>query len=66
MPELLHIPNGQVLITNGAATVFAAIAQVPDPAEPAVISIKVTTETEGDGSVTTADGKDLSLVEEMD
>ena len=26
MPELLHIPNGQVLITNSAATVFAAIA----------------------------------------
>ena len=32
MPELLHIPNGQVLIANGAATVSAAIAQVLDPA----------------------------------
>ena len=32
MPELVHIPNGQVLITNGAGTGFAAISQVPDPA----------------------------------
>ena len=32
MPELVHIPNGQVLITNGAGSGFAAISQVPDPA----------------------------------
>ena len=32
MPELLDIPDGQVLITNGAATGFAAIEQVPDSA----------------------------------
>ena len=32
MPELVHIPNGQVLLVNGAGTGFAAIAQVPDPA----------------------------------
>ena len=31
MPELVHIPNGQVLITNGGRSGFAAIAQVPDP-----------------------------------
>ena len=31
MPELVHIPNGQVLITNGGRTGFAAISQVPDP-----------------------------------
>ncbi|KAI0737810.1 glyoxal oxidase precursor [Daedaleopsis nitida] len=30
MPELVHLPNGQVLIANGAGTGFAAIAQVPD------------------------------------
>ncbi|KAI0076968.1 hypothetical protein K474DRAFT_1182017 [Panus rudis PR-1116 ss-1] len=30
MPELVHLPNGQVLIANGARTGFAAIAQVPD------------------------------------
>ena len=31
MPELVHIPNGQVLITNGAGSGFAAIATVQDP-----------------------------------
>ncbi|PIL37696.1 hypothetical protein GSI_01390 [Ganoderma sinense ZZ0214-1] len=31
MPELVHIPNGQVLITNGGGSGFAAISQVPDP-----------------------------------
>ena len=31
MPELVHIPNGQVLITNGAGSGFAAIASVSDP-----------------------------------
>ena len=30
MPELVHLPNGQVLIANGARTGFAAIKQVPD------------------------------------
>ncbi|TBU23990.1 glyoxal oxidase precursor [Dichomitus squalens] len=30
MPELVHLPNGQVLIANGARTGFAALAQVPD------------------------------------
>ncbi|KAH9939364.1 glyoxal oxidase precursor [Epithele typhae] len=30
MPELVHLPNGQVLITNGAGSGFAAISQVPD------------------------------------
>ncbi|PIL37689.1 hypothetical protein GSI_01383 [Ganoderma sinense ZZ0214-1] len=30
MPELVHLPNGQVLIANGARTGFAAIAQVSD------------------------------------
>ena len=30
MPELVHLPNGQVLIANGARTGFAAIAEVPD------------------------------------
>lgn len=31
MPELVHLPNGQVLITNGAGTGFAAISSVGDP-----------------------------------
>lgn len=31
MPELVHLPNGQVLIINGGRTGFAAIAQVKDP-----------------------------------
>ncbi|KAI9060002.1 copper radical oxidase [Trametes sanguinea] len=31
MPELVHIPNGQVLIANGARSGFAAIKQVQDP-----------------------------------
>ncbi|KAH9854840.1 glyoxal oxidase precursor [Lenzites betulinus] len=31
MPELVHLPNGQVLITNGARSGFAAIRQVQDP-----------------------------------
>ncbi len=31
MPEMLLLPNGQVLITNGAATGYAAIASVADP-----------------------------------
>ena len=31
MPELVHIPNGQILITNGAGSGFAAIASVGDP-----------------------------------
>ncbi|KAI0080794.1 glyoxal oxidase precursor [Panus rudis PR-1116 ss-1] len=31
MPELVHLPNGQILIANGARTGFAAIRQVPDP-----------------------------------
>nr|VWO96342.1 Nitrogen assimilation transcription factor nit-4 [Ganoderma boninense] len=31
MPELVHVPNGQVLITNGGRSGFAAISQVPDP-----------------------------------
>ncbi|KAI0774655.1 glyoxal oxidase precursor [Trametes elegans] len=30
MPELVHLPNGQVLIANGARSGFAAIKQVPD------------------------------------
>lgn len=30
MPELVHLPNGQVLIANGARTGFAALQQVPD------------------------------------
>ena len=30
MPELVHLPNGQILVANGAGTGFAAIAQVPD------------------------------------
>ncbi len=30
MPELVHLPNDQVLIANGARTGFAAVAQVPD------------------------------------
>ncbi|KAI0027649.1 glyoxal oxidase precursor [Vararia minispora EC-137] len=30
MPEMVHLPNGQVLIINGGRTGFAAIAQVPD------------------------------------
>ncbi|KAI0677743.1 glyoxal oxidase precursor [Trametes maxima] len=31
MPELVHIPNGQILIANGARSGFAAIHQVQDP-----------------------------------
>ncbi|EIW62408.1 uncharacterized protein TRAVEDRAFT_184707 [Trametes versicolor FP-101664 SS1] len=31
MPELVHLPNGQVLIANGARSGFAAIHQVQDP-----------------------------------
>ncbi|KAI0686469.1 glyoxal oxidase N-terminus-domain-containing protein [Cytidiella melzeri] len=31
MPELVHLPNGQVLIINGGGSGFAAIAQVKDP-----------------------------------
>ena len=31
MPELVHLPNGQVLITNGARSGYAAIDQVQDP-----------------------------------
>lgn len=31
MPELVHIPNGQVLITNGGQSGFAGISNVPDP-----------------------------------
>ncbi|KAI9060007.1 copper radical oxidase [Trametes sanguinea] len=31
MPELVHLPNGQVLIANGARSGFAAIASVSDP-----------------------------------
>ena len=31
MPELLHLPNGQVLIINGAQTGTAAIASTRDP-----------------------------------
>jgi hypothetical protein len=31
MPELVHLPNGQILIINGAGTGFAAIASVGDP-----------------------------------
>ncbi|EIN08242.1 glyoxal oxidase precursor [Punctularia strigosozonata HHB-11173 SS5] len=30
MPELVHLPNGQVLITNGGRSGYAALAQVPD------------------------------------
>ncbi|KAI0757966.1 glyoxal oxidase N-terminus-domain-containing protein [Fomes fomentarius] len=30
MPELVHLPNGQVLIANGARSGFAALKQVPD------------------------------------
>ncbi|KDQ24168.1 hypothetical protein PLEOSDRAFT_1086454 [Pleurotus ostreatus PC15] len=30
MPELLHLPNGQILITNGGSTGFAAIGSVAD------------------------------------
>lgn len=31
MPELVHLPNGQVLIANGARSGFAAIASVSEP-----------------------------------
>ncbi|EIW61172.1 glyoxal oxidase precursor [Trametes versicolor FP-101664 SS1] len=31
MPELVHVPNGQVLIANGARSGFAAIRHVQDP-----------------------------------
>ncbi|EJD50468.1 hypothetical protein AURDEDRAFT_199565 [Auricularia subglabra TFB-10046 SS5] len=31
MPELVHVPNGQVLITNGGRTGYAAIASVGQP-----------------------------------
>ncbi|KAI0808904.1 glyoxal oxidase N-terminus-domain-containing protein [Irpex lacteus] len=31
MPELVHLPNGQLLITNGGRTGFAAVASVGDP-----------------------------------
>ncbi|KAH9884941.1 glyoxal oxidase N-terminus-domain-containing protein [Cubamyces lactineus] len=31
MPELVHLPNGQVLITNGGRSGFAAIASVSHP-----------------------------------
>lgn len=31
MPEMLLMPNGQVLITNGAKTGYAAVAAVADP-----------------------------------
>ncbi|KAI0638704.1 glyoxal oxidase precursor [Trametes polyzona] len=31
MPELVHLPNGQVLITNGGRSGFAAISSVQDP-----------------------------------
>ncbi len=31
MPELVHLPNGQVLIANGARSGFAAIRHVQDP-----------------------------------
>ncbi|EIW61178.1 glyoxal oxidase precursor [Trametes versicolor FP-101664 SS1] len=31
MPELVHLPNGQVLIANGARSGFAALHQVSDP-----------------------------------
>jgi hypothetical protein len=31
MPELVHLPNGQVLIINGGRSGFAAIHQVRDP-----------------------------------
>ncbi|EIM88141.1 glyoxal oxidase precursor [Stereum hirsutum FP-91666 SS1] len=31
MPELVHLPNGQVLIINGAMTGFAALHTVADP-----------------------------------
>ncbi|KAI0316600.1 glyoxal oxidase N-terminus-domain-containing protein [Amylostereum chailletii] len=30
MPEMVHLPNGKVLITNGGRTGFAALAQVSD------------------------------------
>ncbi|KAM5542449.1 hypothetical protein V8D89_003908 [Ganoderma adspersum] len=30
MPELVHLPNGQILIANGAGTGFAATGQVQD------------------------------------
>ncbi|KAF4598452.1 hypothetical protein EYR38_006854 [Pleurotus pulmonarius] len=31
MPELVHLPNGQIVIANGGGSGFAAIATVPDP-----------------------------------
>lgn len=31
MPELVHLPNGQILIINGAESGYAAIATVKDP-----------------------------------
>lgn len=31
MPELVHLPNGQILIINGAGTGFAALSAVADP-----------------------------------
>lgn len=30
MPEMVHLPNGQILVTNGGRTGFAALDQVPD------------------------------------
>ncbi|KDR68319.1 hypothetical protein GALMADRAFT_231487 [Galerina marginata CBS 339.88] len=31
MPEMILLPNGQVLITNGAGTGYAAVASIKDP-----------------------------------
>jgi hypothetical protein len=31
LPELLHLPNGQVVIINGAQTGYAALGSVKDP-----------------------------------
>ncbi|KAJ7262826.1 hypothetical protein C8J57DRAFT_1231438 [Mycena rebaudengoi] len=33
MPEMILLPNGQLLITNGACTGYAAIASVGDPVD---------------------------------
>ena len=31
MPELVHLPNGQILITNGGRSGFAAVKSIADP-----------------------------------
>ena len=62
VPQVRRLPRTPSLVL-ARSMLTRARAQVSDPAGPAVISIKVTTETEDDGSVTVGDGKDLSPVE---